>query len=84
MEFADRRETTRPDAAPAIARELFETKYRRSSLDERESTGFIATGSRDQAASTPGYDTTWSPLDIDGRAPFTGTVSALRSNDSSH
>lgn len=41
---------------------MFEADYDRPPLDERESTGFIATQSRDQITFTAGDDMTFSPV----------------------
>ena len=55
-------ETQRARMRTDIATEMFEEQHRRAPLDERELTGFIARGTRDQTTSVAGYDMTFTPV----------------------
>ena len=55
-------ESVRAQMRTDIATEMFEEQHRRAPLDERELTGFIARGTRDQTTSVAGYDMTFTPV----------------------
>lgn len=55
-------ESLRAQMRTQIATEMFEEQHRRAPLDERELTGFIARGTRDQTTSVAGYDMTFTPV----------------------
>lgn len=55
-------EEVRAEIRTKVGRELFEKEYGRLPADERELSGFVAKGSRQQTTAVAGYDLTFTPV----------------------